>query len=137
MKLTCGNISDIIKHALPQSLTDEQKKIVLDGGDLPGFILGEGVRGRFLFVKNKLEEKRVDVIEMLKELPKQFRKSGGGGWSFLNACMTESGEHWGEHRNIDELICIGHALGLVEFQVPREMWAALPGGMPYFSVDVA
>lgn len=137
MKLTCENISNVIKHSLPKDITEEQKKIVLEGGDLPGFVRGEGVRGRFLFDSAKIEEKRADVVEMLKELPKQFRKTKGGGWSFLNACMTENGEQWGEHRNIDELICIGRALGLVEFQMPREMWDALPGGMPYFSVNVA
>lgn len=137
MKLTCKNISNVIRHSLPHAITEEQKKIILEGGDLPGFVRGEGVHSRFLFIQAKLEEKRADVVEMLKELPKPFRKTEGGGWSFLNACMTESGEQWGEHRNIDELICLGRALGLVEFPMPREMWNVLPGGMPYFSVNVA
>ena len=136
MELSCENIKSIILHALPGSLTDAQKELALTGQDIQGFVRAEGVLGRFLFDKAKLEEKRADVVSMLKELPKPFRKDEGGGWSFLNACITQDGEQWGEHRNIDELICLGIALGVVEFQLPREAWKALPGGMPYFSVNV-
>jgi hypothetical protein len=137
MKLSPENIERIVFYALPERVTEEQRKVILSGRDLPGFVKGEGVRGRFLFDKKKLEEKRADVVDMLKELPDQFRNSGGGGWSFLNACTNKDGEQWGEHRNIDELVCLGRALGVLDFVLPREAWAMFPGGMPYFVVDVA
>jgi hypothetical protein len=35
---------------------------------------------------------------------------------------------------MDELVCLGLAIGKVEFQMTRDMWSILPGGVPYFSV---
>jgi hypothetical protein len=54
--------------------------------------------------------------------------------SFLNACMDRHGNHWAEHQTIDFLLCLGLATDQVAFCLPREIWAALPGGMPYFVV---
>jgi hypothetical protein len=65
-------------------------------------------------------------------LPKEFKT--GGGASFMNACMTVEGELWGQHQNIDELLCLGLAINKVKFFIPKEMWSALPGGMPFFVV---
>ena len=74
---------------------------------------------------------------MLSHLPTGFHKSGGGGWSFLQACQDDNDVQWtGEHRTMDMLFALGQALGYVALALPREMWAALPGGMPYFVVDV-
>jgi hypothetical protein len=49
--------------------------------------------------------------------------------------MTAEGKQWGEHSNIEELLCLGTAIGKVHFQFPRDMWSMFPGGMPYFSVS--
>ncbi len=135
MDLTAGNVQTLIKHCLPLDVTEEQKAKLESGEEIDGLKPVRGVVGGFCFVKTKLEEKREDVRSMLSKLPKDFHKDKGGGWTFLNACMTASGEQWGDHRNIEELLCLGIGLGLAEFQLPREAWKALPDGMPYFSVS--
>jgi hypothetical protein len=35
---------------------------------------------------------------------------------------------------MDELVCLGLAIGRIAFLMPREMWEMLPGGMPYIVV---
>ena len=97
----------------------------------------KGIRNKLRFRPGRLEEKRAKVTEWLKALPLQFRKNSGGGWSFLNACNQENGVQWtGFHQRMDQLFCLGMGLGLVECQMPREMWKILPGGMPYYVINV-
>lgn len=77
------------------------------------------------------------IKAMLNELPLTFMDpdiGGGGGHSFLAACMDRNEHHWGEHRNIAELMGLGLASGYVSFCLPKQYWSALPGGMPYFAV---
>lgn len=106
----------------------------LEPGVAPeGALLVEGVRTRMGFHGGRIQEAKPQIREILSQLPDEFWASKGGGMSFLNACMNRNGEHWAEHPTIDSLICLGLAAGLVEFQLPREIWGALPGGVPYFS----
>lgn len=99
-------------------------------------VMAEGIASRgFAFHAGRLEESRGAVRAMLAELPENAREdSEGGGISFLSACMDREGNQWGEHRNVEQLLSLGAALGLVRFLLPREMWSILPGGMPYFAV---
>lgn len=102
-----------------------------------GAVIVEGIMNKLGFHPGRLEEKRAKVTEWLKALPHQFRKNSGGGWSFLNACNQENGVQWtGFHRSMDQLFCLGMGLGLVECLMPREMWKILPGGMPYYVINV-
>jgi hypothetical protein len=72
---------------------------------------------------------------MLAELPDMFKESGGGGWSFLNACDDRHGNQWtGLHQRMEQLFQLGIGIDKVECQLPREVWPALPGGMPYYIV---
>ena len=97
----------------------------------------EGVVRKFALHKGRLASKRRLIEELLGELPTEFRRSGGGGWSFVNACMDRHGSQWtGLHQVMEELFVLGIAIGKAEFQAPREMWSELPGGMPYIVVDV-
>lgn len=110
----------------------------LKEGEIPkGCIVVEGIRGKFGFHPERLEKQRPRVTEWLKALPHQFRKSGGGGWSFLNACNQENGVQWTSfHERMEQLFCMAMGLKLAECQMPREMWAAFPGGMPYYVINV-
>ena len=99
-------------------------------------ILVDAVNCKFGFHPQRLELHRQQVQQWLSALPHEFRKSSGGGWSFLQACLDEDGEQWGEHKNVQELLSLGMGLGLVKCQTPRELWAVLPGGMPYYVVLV-
>ena len=35
---------------------------------------------------------------------------------------------------MEELFCLGIAIGRVECLIPREMWKILPGGVPYYVI---
>ena len=102
----------------------------------------EGVVRTFAFDRWALDRhaaaNRAEIIEMLHELPNEFLENklgGGGGWSFLNGCMTESGELWtGDQAVVELLFALGMAIGAVACLMPREMWSVLPGGVPYFMV---
>ena len=110
-----------------------------DEGDtnLNDVLFIEGVLNKFRFHPGRLEEKRNKVTEWLKALPRIFRKNSGGGWSFSNACNQENGVQWtGLHQRMEQLLCMGMGLGLVECPMPREMWSALPGGMPYYTINL-
>lgn len=97
----------------------------------------EGVVRNFSLHRGRLAAKRRLIEEMLSELPLEFRRSGGDGWSFLNACMDRHGGQWTGLRQImEELFVLGIGIGKVEFKVPRELWPALPGGMPYLVIDM-
>ena len=88
-------------------------------------------------IKPKIERLQLlgeEILATLMELPPQFRMSEGGGWSFLNACNDRDGNLWGQHINIEQLLLLGIGAGLAKILLPREMWKALPGGMPYFGV---
>ena len=129
MKLTSKNVTDIIRDCL------WKPEEILSPDTLPdNTVFGEGITMRMGFNPERLQEHKEDVRSMLLELPETFLASKGGGWSFLNACITKDGVQWGEHRNVEELILLGNALGLVKFTVPRALWSAFPGGMPYFTV---
>jgi len=106
-------------------------------GTLPSnAVLVEGVAHKFALHDARLEIKRQQVVKWLNLLPHQFHKSGGGGWSFLNACIQDDGKQWTGLQLIAELLlCMGVGLGLVKCQVPRELWQSLPGSVPYYVID--
>lgn len=107
-----------------------------DGEDTSDHILAEGVMLNAGFKPEKIEEHRQEIHNMLADLPDQFKEStGGGGWSFLQACVDKNNRQWtGMHQTMDQLVLLGLAIGEVEYCLPRELWPALPGGMPYFVV---
>lgn len=105
--------------------------------DDPRYLIVEGIMHPTAFSTEKLEAHRVEIVEMLSWLPMQFRDAPGfGGWSFLNACEDSEGTLWGSHPGMDQLFQLGIGLGVARYLMPRSMWPALPGGMPYLSVTV-
>ncbi len=103
--------------------------------DASNHIKAEGIVHNAEFHPDRLNSNK-DVIEaMLDELPNEFKESGGGGWSFLNACNDKHGNQWtGLHLAMEQLILLGIAIDKVKCLIPREMWKALPGGMPYYII---
>ena len=98
-------------------------------------VVVEGIRATFHFHPRRLESHAPQIQRWLMALPHGFRRHEGGGWTFLNACMDEDGNQWGEHRDMDVLFSLGLGLGLVKPVLPREMWDVLPGGMPYYVIE--
>lgn len=106
-----------------------------DGEDTSAAVLAEGIMSTAGFHPARLAGHKDEIRAMLAELPDDFHMSGGGGMSFLNACTRRDGELWtGEHRTMELLFQLGMATGLVTCLLPREVWPALPGGMPYYAV---
>ena len=124
MELTANNVETIFTASLFDDDADKSNAVIV-----------EGIRAKFGFDPKKLEENKENISSMLDELPDEFKKNSGGGMSFLNACMTKNGNQWGEHQNVEQLFCLGMAIGRVELLMPREMWQILPGGMPYYCVN--
>lgn len=124
MKLTAKNVDQVITDCLFK-----------EGEEPVDPVIAEGVVRKFGFHKERLESHKQDIKELLDCLPEAFKvDGGGGGMSFLNACMTKDGEQWGEHVDIEGLLALGIATKQAKILLPKDMWKILPGGMPYFAV---
>ena len=95
-----------------------------------------GIMNNFGLNPDRIEQHREEILAMLRELPDEFMAHGGGGWSFLNACMDRHGNQWADmHQTMELLVVAGIAAGYVKFMFEdRKMWSMFPGGMPYFAV---
>src|SRR5262249_49496804 len=91
----------------------------------------EGIVATFGFHPERIEAHRSEVLVFLSEVSPDFLSTGGGGMSFLNLCMDRHGHQWGEHRNMEQLVCLPIGLKLGSYLMPRDLWSAFPGGMPY------
>lgn len=116
--------------------TDEELT-ASDSSPPDGAVLVEGIVSKIGFHPQRLEAHREEIRGLLGQMPKEFHKSKGGGMSALNMCNNREGRQWGEHRDMDLLVVLGLGVGMVEYLMPREMWAVLPGGMPYILIDTA
>ena len=106
-----------------------------DGEDTSKHVKAEGIVSIVGFHPARLENHKVEIVAMLAELPEQFQEKSGGGWSFLNACDDKHGNQWtGLHQTMEQLFQLGIGIGKVKSLMPREMWGALPGGMPYYII---
>ena len=94
----------------------------------------EAIRRSFAFDPKTLEEHREEIAGLLAEWPEEFQLEGGGGWTFLDACLDRHGNHRGEHPAMEMPFALGIAVGLARRVFPRELWDALPGGMPFVQV---
>jgi hypothetical protein len=124
MKLTAENVSNVFKYCLFN-----------EGEDSTNHVVGEAVKMKVGFHPERLSSHKEQIEKMLNQLPDTFKANSGGGCSFLEACVTADGYHWGEHANIDELLSLGNAIGKASFLMPRDMWHIFPGGMPYFVIN--
>lgn len=119
MKLTSENVENIFS------------KCVSDSGEKRISVIAH----EFIFDSAKLEEHEAEISDMLHQLPKEFMKDSGGGYSFLMACNDKDGNQWtGLHLRMEQLFAMGEAIGIVKCLLPREIWRVLPGGVPYYVV---
>jgi len=134
MELTSNNVNSIITDCLfdkdeNEGMTDEE----MIKSDACNHV--QGIMASFSFNRERLESHREEIRSMLMQLPTEFTESGGGGWSFLNACNRKDGTQWtGMQYMMEGLFIMGIGLGLCKFLMPREMWNIFPGGMPYIVV---
>lgn len=132
MKLQASHVEEILKDCL---FTDAE----MSDPDMPpaGAVLVDGLIHNFAFHPDRLESHAREIGDLLACLPTEFQPAsvGGGGWTFLNACVDVEGRQWGEHRDIERLICLGIGTKQAEWQM-KNMASVLPGGVPYFGVKV-
>lgn len=125
LQLTAQRVDEIVKDCLfenREDITDENS------------VKAHGAMATFIFNKEKIAERQEEIFGLLSCLPDAFTNPAKGGHSFLAACMDKQDRQWGEHTNIEALLCLGLASGQVQYCAPRELWGILPGGMPYFRV---
>lgn len=125
MKLTAANVKNIYVYCRPGAHEDIRSKAKIEV---------DGIMNCPTFVRERVNRRRADIIDMLDQLPSGFHADGGGGWSFLQACDDRDGNQWGEHPDMERLFLLGMALCVVHYLMPREDWETLPGGMPYLVV---
>ena len=126
LTLSTESVEAIVKDCL---FRDDEDKTV--------YILAEGIVQSYGFHPERLESHRMEITALLAELPDLFREDKGGGMTFLDACQDRHGNQWTSyHRTMDALFCLGIALGLAEYLLPRDMWQAMPGGVPYVQLKI-
>jgi len=128
-------LSEKVQELVLDCLYDGDKELV-DGKPPENAVLVEGIVRKFGFHPERLESHRQEVKDILNQMPDSFHKDKGGGWSFLNLCMTKDGQHWGEHPSMEALVALAVGLGMASYCLPRAMWSLFPGGMPYIQFDV-
>jgi hypothetical protein len=131
--ISAARVEEIFRDCLYK---DEEMAGVPEGEAPEGVVIVEGIISRFGLHPERLESHRDEVHTMLLNLPEQFQADKGGGWSFLQACDDRNGVQWtGLHQTMGDLFVLGIGLGLAKYLLPREMWSAFPGGMPYLAVE--
>lgn len=122
--ITATNMSELVRKSFMECLFKE-------GEDTSNYVKVEGIMNNFQLHPQRLEEQRELVTTMLAELPVKFKE----GYTFLNICTNKNCELWtGDQRVCEQLIVMAIGLDLMSYCFPREMWAILPGGVPYLIV---
>ena len=118
--LTSENVHNTYKECL---LKDEE---VADNSPLVDFVIGEGISHAGVFNSERLEANREKIANMVDEIA-----SIENGPSFLNMCVDKNGNLWtGDQGTVDLLVQLGTATEALSYPLPRDMWEALPGGVP-------
>ena len=125
MKLTAENVEEIFEDCLFVVNADGTEPVIIDGV----------VSLKVALHMGRVESHEENIADLLAQLPGSFQEKSGGGMSFLQACANKDGKHWtGMHNVVEHLFILGMACGKVKCLSPRELWEALPGGMPYYMV---
>lgn len=132
MKLTAKAVQDVLTKCF---YTDAEIGPAVPKEPPVGAVCAEAVRAKYAFHPKRLEAAKPEIALLLRELPDPFhetprtkdsalitdKRSPGGGFSFLNACMTRDDVQWGEHSNVDELLALGVAAGYGRLLLDRHI----------------
>jgi len=123
MDLTAQNVHQVFLNCMFE-----------EGESTDNYILAEGLHLSVGFKPERLEDNADNITELLNSLPDSF-KNDGAGMTFLNMCNDNLGNQWTDrHQTMDELVCLGIAIGKLSYSSPRELWITFPGGMPFLSI---
>lgn len=131
-KLSIEAVTELMESCLlhEKELPKEREGATFDAWLKDNRITVRGIVHSFAFNKEFIEKHRDEIFNLIHQLPNSFKD----GMSFLNMCMNQNGEQWGEHPNAEELACLGIAAGVMIECSPFEMRPMLPGGMPYYQI---
>jgi len=127
------NLSEEVRSIMRACLYSPEE--VTDGKPPEGAIIVEGVMHKFGLDPKRVEKQRSRIRYVLDQMPDNFHRTRGGGWSFLNLCVDKEENQWGEHPVMDDLVCLGLATNMAGFCMPRDSWHMLPGGVPYVWIN--
>lgn len=119
-KLNAGRVQEIFKDSLAESGVYAKQV--------------SGIAFDAYLLLSKIDEYRNEIFDMLLELDDKFMRSKGGGASFLESCYDKYGTQWGEQDTMMLLFMLGIGAGKVVETLPRSLWDALPGNVPYYTV---
>lgn len=129
MKLTPDNVREVFNKCLFDPFSPHNEKDC-------SIINIQGVQIKVNFDEKIINIERPYIENLIDQLPAEFKSGTGDGWSFLNACNDATGNQWADlHYSIDQLVCLGMAIGKIKFLLPRGFWDNFPGGVPYFSIS--
>lgn len=129
--------SDDVHNAFMDCLYTERELVAMPQTPPPEAVIVKGITKHIGFQPTRLEEKREAVKQWILGLHPNFlstKDGGGGGWTFLNMCNDKNDVQWTDfHQVMEELTLMAMGLEMAEFQLPREVWSSLPGGVPYIA----
>jgi hypothetical protein len=115
-----------------------QDELPADKSTPPDAVIVQGIVNRFGFHPDRLAVHKKEIKAILDQMPPAFHKSGGGGMTFLNLCLDKDGNQWTDfHPTMEQLVTLGIGVKMAAYCLPREMWSAFPGEMPYITFDTS
>jgi hypothetical protein len=122
------NYAERVTQTVMACMYSDEDVEALHGEPPEDAIIVEGLTANFGFKPENVRANTDAINKLIDEIvPEDFYK----GMSFLNLPLDKNGELWGEHQQAEALYAMAKAVGRAEFVLPREMWGAFPGGMPY------
>ncbi|MCU0684509.1 MAG: hypothetical protein MUF34_20070 [Polyangiaceae bacterium] len=106
----------------------KKEEIDADGDPTAEAVYVPAITATFGLCKSRAVGHQAEIEALLAELTDDLAE----GCSFLVLALDKAGRQWGEHKNMQELVVLGCAVGALELCAPRALWAMLPGGMPYY-----
>jgi len=132
MTIEAKAIATRVDEIFVDCLYREEEMTDLVDSEVPvGAVLVEGLITRYGLHPDRLAPHKEEIREILNQMPDVFHEGKGGGMSFLNLCNTKDGHQWGEHRSMEQLVCLAIATDMGKYCAPRPMWSMFPGSMPY------
>ena len=105
-----------------------------EGEDHSQYISASGLTISVDFHPERIEKYSDEIHNILLNLPKEFQEDEGGGYTFLNMVLDKENNHCMEQSTAQELLLLSMGSGWADNLLPREVWSALPGGVPYIIV---
>jgi hypothetical protein len=113
--------------------TDEEVAAVKEEQLKELAVVVEGIKVRLGLNKERVEKNKSEIVAIINKMHPNFRE----GWSFLNLVLDKDMKQWAsDHRTAEQLLILATAAGICRYTVPRQMWASMPGGLPYIQLDI-